>query len=335
MPEHDPLASKSEPEASTGEFDFATPPGENPRVKKRSLRLKTENKLRTVNKTASLTRKLEREASPRSAAAAATPEPPVHDDDDEAGELVSPPNPATTSQPTISKPAQPGGTKTETTSPHGTRPATFYYSTGANKNKNKETAAPMKTTTAPSAPTASAAPTQTPSSTRAAASPTRPATVMDYRANMERQAREQKSIGSILAIVVYVLIGFFVLGAGLAGYGLYSLSKRIEGQSVTIADLDKRYSAESQKLGTQIQQLGAQLQAADENLAQAQVQIGHQQALLLQEQEEINKLIAANDNTAMALRQERAARADEEADLRARIRSLEYRNGSSTTTQRY
>ena len=169
--------------------------------------------------------------------------------------------------------------------------------------------------------------TPTPSSTTAQpSSPIRPATVVDYRTNMERQAREQKSIGNLLAIVVYVLIGFFVLGSSLAGYGIYALSKQIKKQSLTIDEVDKRYAAENQKLD-------ARLQATLDTLTQAQAQIGRQQALILQEQEAINKLAAANEATASALRQERAARADEESTLRARIRDLEYHGGP--TTQRY
>jgi hypothetical protein len=170
--------------------------------------------------------------------------------------------------------------------------------------------------------------TPTPSSTTTQSSPlpARTSTVHDYRTNLERQSREQKSICSLLSILVYVLIGFFVLGSSLAGYGIYALSKQIKQQSLTIGDLDKKYASENQKLDER-------LQATLDNLTQAQAQIGRQQALILQEQEAINKVSAANDANAAALRQERAARAEEEADLRARIRDLEYHGGS--TTQHY
>ncbi|MCE0499297.1 MAG: hypothetical protein LV481_15260 [Methylacidiphilales bacterium] len=243
---------------------------------------------------------------------------PTRDEEDESEEAVR--QQAASTQSHVTTTIRTGST-TPTTSPHGTRPATLYYSTGANKDKNKETASPMKSTT----PTPSSATTQPSSPARSTTSPVRPATVVDYRTNMERQAREQKSIGNLLAIVVYVLIGFFVLGSSLAGYGLYALSKQIEKQSLTIDELDKRYAAENQKLGTQ-------LQATLDNLTQAQAQIGRQQSLILQEQEEINKLSASIEANAAALRQERAARAEDESDLRARIRDLEYRG---PTTQRY
>jgi hypothetical protein len=70
-----------------------------------------------------------------------------------------------------------------------------------------------------------------------------------------------------------------------------------------------------------------------DTLTQAQAQIGRQQALILQEQEAINKLSAANEATAAALRTERNARADENSELRDRLKSLEYHGGS--TTQHY
>ena len=320
MPDNDSSAAKSEPEAAPGEFDFSTSTGENPRVKKRSLRPKTETAQIPKSGAESVARELEREAAPRQAQASPAP--------GANGEPVRPQASAASSQPHFASTARPDTTTTQTTtSPHGTRPATLYYSTGANKDKNQETTSPMKTTT----PTASSTAAPTPAPTRPAApasSPIRPASVVDYRSNMERQAREQKSIGSLLAIVVYVLIGFFVLGSSLAGYGIYVLSQQIEKQDVTIGDLDKRYAAENQKLNTQ-------LQATVDSLAQAQAQINRQQALILQEQEAINRATAASEANAAALRQERSARAEQEADLRDRIRSLDYRSSGGTTTQRY
>jgi hypothetical protein len=307
MPDPDRPAAKSPPEASPGEFDFALPSEENSRVRKRSLRPRTEVKLKPDDKTAPAARELERDALSRSVG--------DRDDKRESEERMRPPPASASGQPHFAGTARPDGMTTERVSPHGNRPATLYYSTGANKD-SKETASPMKSTS------------PTPSSSSAASSPlpTRAPTVHDYRTNLERQSREQKSIGNLLAIVVYVLIGFFVIGSSLAGYGIYALSKQIKQQSLTIGDLDRKYASENQKLD-------GRLQATLDNLTQAQAQIGRQQALILQEQEAINRLSAANDVNAAALRQERAARADEEADLRARIRDLEYHGG--TTTQRY
>ena len=147
---------------------------------------------------------------------------------------------------------------------------------------------------------------------------------MDYRANVERQAREQKSVGNILAYVVYALIAFFVLSAGLAGYGAHIIFKQLDDQSVTVSDLDKKYTDANQVLT-------AKLTATEDTLATAQAQIARQQDIILKQQEDINKLIAAtNDNTAAA-RTERATRAQETANLRERVRELE----NKATTQKY
>ena len=236
------------------------------------------------------------------------------------------PSPATTLSPspasggaipkaTTATPA-PTSTSSPSTSPHGTRPATLYYS--SHHRKDKEAPSPMKTIpTATPAPSSSA--TTLPSSlARSAASSPRPATTVDYRANVERQAREQKSVGSILAYVVYALIGCFVVGAALAGYGAYVVSVQLHQQSVTVSDLDARYAAANKDLN-------AKLAATQDTLGQAQAQIARQQDLIVKQQEELNRLIAATNDNASALKVEKQARTQETAALRARVRDLEYR----------
>jgi hypothetical protein len=153
---------------------------------------------------------------------------------------------------------------------------------------------------------------------RSATSSPRPATTVDYRANVERQSREQKSVGNILAYVVYALIGFFVVGAALAGYGTYVLSKQIHDQSVTVSDVDQRYALATKDLH-------AKLATTQDTLSQAQAQIARQQDLIVKQQEELNRLIAATNENANALRLEKQARTQEAAILRARLRDLEYR----------
>jgi len=205
------------------------------------------------------------------------------------------------------------------TSPHGTRPATLYYSSGP--AQDKETPSPMKSTPAATpASSTSASSTSAPRATTTAAS-TRPASVVDYRTNVDRQAREQKSVGGILSILVYTLIGLFVLGGLLAGYGIFVLSKQIDQQSVTVSDLDKRYSADNQALN-------AKLATTLDTLTTAQAQIGRQQELIVKQQDTINKLLAASEDNASAIRQEKAARAQETSNLRAKLRDLEYQGPS-------
>jgi hypothetical protein len=183
----------------------------------------------------------------------------------------------------------------------------LYYSTAPRPEKE-----PMKTTPTTSTPNGSAAPI---SSTRPATA-FRPTTVSDYRSNVERQSREQKSMGNVLAILVYCLIGLFVIATSLAGYGAYVISQQLHQQSVTVAQLDDRFASENQVLTNQ-------LKTTMDTVALEQSDLLKQQELILQQQNTINKLMAANDAAMSAIRDERSDRADEEAGLRARINRLQ------------
>jgi hypothetical protein len=179
----------------------------------------------------------------------------------------------------------------------------------------------MKTipTASTAAAAAAASATVLPQSTTrpsSASSSPRPASTVDYRANVERQSREQKSVGNILAYVVYGLIAFFVISAGLAGYGSYVIFQRLHDQGQTVSDLDARYAAANKDLN-------AKLAATQDTLGQAQAQIGRQQDLIVKQQEQINRLISATSDNESALRQEKQSRSQETASLRARVRDLE------------
>jgi hypothetical protein len=186
----------------------------------------------------------------------------------------------------------------------------------------------MKTIpTASPAPSSSAtaAPTQAARTTTASVGPaSRPSANVDYRANVERQSREQKSVGSILSYVVYGLIAFFVLSAALAAYGADIIFKQLHDQSLTVSDLDGRYAAANKDLN-------AKLAATQDTLSQAQAQIGRQQDLIVKQQESLNQLIAATATNDAAIKQEKQSRAQEASNLRARIRELENR----PTVQKY
>jgi hypothetical protein len=273
-------------------------------------------------------RELEHEAPPLSSAQARPeyqPDPPPDDEKPaEIKKIIEPARPAPSSipasKPSTSTVTRPTSTASKpTTSPHGTRPATLYYSSGPRKDK-EETTPSMKTT-----PSASPAPTPSTSPPRSTASTLRTASVSDFRSNVERQSREQKSVGDLLSILVYTLIGLFVLGASLSGYGAYVLSKQIQQQSVTVGDLDKRVTDENLALSDQ-------LKTTMTTLSEAQAQIGREQELILKQQETINKLISATQDNANAIKSERATRADETLSIRERLRDLEYRG---PTTQKY
>lgn len=297
MPENNTSPVQPEPEASPGEFDFAKSETEAPRMKTRSLKTPSVQPQVVLK--------------PRT-----TPSMP---EQTPAVERVEEPSPARPASNTTG--ARIASTSNPTTSPHGTRPATLYYSTSP--RKDKEESPSMKST--PAATPASSSTAQPSSVTRSAVSSARPAGVVDYRTNVERQSREQKSVGGVLSILVYTLIGLFVLSAVLAGYGAYTVSKQLHAQSVTVDDLDARLTAKNVSLETD-------LKSTMGTLAEAQAQIGRQQELILKQQDSINKLIAVSQDNATALKTERQTRAAETASLRARLKDLEYRGPS---TQKY
>ena len=271
------------------------------------------------------------------------------------GASTTPINP-TSATPVTSAPLK----SVPTNSPHPTRPATLYYSSQPRKEKEAAPAsAPVPMKTIPSASTTSNASTQpqtaarpTPASS-ATTSPTstarpataatttaipisstrqvppaasRPAGTPDYRANIERQSREQKSVGNLLSYVVYGMIAFFVMAAALAGYGGYVLSQRISDQSVTVSQLDSKYSAANKDLQ-------AKLATTQEALTQAQAQITRQGDLINKQQDKMNQLITAlNDNT-KAVTAEKQARTQENNGLRVRVRDLENQKPAATTTR--
>jgi hypothetical protein len=342
MPENQIPATQPEPDAAPGEFNFAKPAAENPRIRRRSLKTKPGSLLKPITGTPPAARDLEREAPPLSAEqvvkppsqkveevkvapvakiAEPAPAPPKVTPSVTSTSSFSPASSSTTPKATATPATSTSG---PASSPHGTRPATLYYS--SNPRKDKEATLPMKTIpTASPASSSSASATTLPSSVaRAATSSPRPASTVDYRANVERQSREQKSVGNLLTYVVYALIGFFVISAGLAAYGADVIFKQIHDQSVTVSDLDARYAAATKDLN-------AKLATTQDTLSQADAQIARQQDLILKQQEELNRLIAATSDNASALKTEKQARVQEAASLRERVRDLEYR----TSTLKY
>jgi hypothetical protein len=361
MPDNPIPAAQSDSGEAAGELNFAKPPPENPRIKRRSLKAK-KNASDKPQKSPSPAVQPSKTAAPAVApepAKATAPQPAADKPAPRAAAARPAENPATSRPPpaaaataaaiattaaTATKPFQPltGTTNpkiastavpSQTVSPHGTRPATLYYSSSTPRTKE---ASPMKPTPAPTPASSSASAVIPPTAaTRTAPSSPRAAGPVDYRANAERQAREQKSVGSILAYVVYALIALFVLGGGLAVYGTSVLFQRISDQSHTVADLDQHYAQANKDLL-------AKLTSTQESLDVAQAQVNRQQDLISKEQESLNRLLSANSDSINALKLEKQARMQEETTLRARLRELEYRvtnitptNTTSATTQKY
>jgi hypothetical protein len=365
MPDNPSPAARPESSSEPVEFNFDKPASDNPpRIKRRSLKAKA-SVLKPAQKPPTAARELERQAPPLSTEIAAGPDAPFPEASPNSPVKTAPvaritpisPPRTTPTAPAASPassagvsntPARRAATGTEPVSssesttarvaaktvsspttpaaPHGTRPATLYYSS----YPKKETASSMKPTTN-SSPAASS-----PASTASASSITRPATVgstaptrpsaanIDYRANVERQNREQKSVGNILAYFVYGLIAVFVIGGGLAIYGSVIIFDKLHDQSATLSDLDARYALKVNALNTQIT-------ATQDTLAQAQAEIARQQDLINKQQEDLNRLLTAMTENTTAIKMERQSRAQETAALRARLRDLEYR----TTTQKF
>jgi hypothetical protein len=328
MPENQNPATKSAPEAAAGEFNFTKPETENPRIKRRSLKAKPAGLIKPAAAALPAARELEREAPPLSSEPATKPAA-AQPKAAPAAKVTAVAPPRVT--PTVAA-STASASKTATTpsttpaagpasSPHGTRPATLYYT---NNTSKAETSSPMKTipsaSPAPSTSSASSSVTTTPvSSARPAATATsRSAPNVDYRANVERQSREQKSVGSILSYIVYGFIALFVLTVGLAGYGADIIFKQLHDQSATVSDLDAHYTKITTDLNTK-------LSATQDTLTQAQAQIARQQDLIVKQQEDLNRLIAASSDNDSAIKSERQARAQDTGNLRARVKELEVR----------
>ncbi len=339
MPDNQTPATQPEPDAAPGELNFAKPVVDNPRIRRRSLKAKPGGLIKPASAAPPAARELEREAPPLSleqvgkfrsqGSAEVKTQPAVKLTEPAPAPPKVTPSPATTPSPSPGAGAAIPKTSTATyasspsTSPHGTRPATLYYS--SQPRKDKEAPSPMKTIPAASPASSSTATTQPLSMPRSAASSPRPATTGDYRANVERQTREQQSVGNILAYLVYALIAFFVVGGGLAVYGADIIFQKLHDQSATVSELDQHYAKVTSDLNTK-------LAATQDTLTQAQAQIGRQQDLIVKQQEELNRLIEATNDNAVALKgekqarlQEIQARTQETANLRARVRDLENR----------
>jgi Spy/CpxP family protein refolding chaperone len=341
MSENPIPATQPEAGAAAGEFNFTKPESENPRIKKRSLKVKPAGLIKPNPAAIASTRELEREAPPR----AAEPAKPTSVKTEgimakPAAKIADAPpkvTPTASSTPTASPAVNPNttakiaSTATPTpsaNSPHGTRPATLYYSTPTRK---AETPSPMKTipTTSAASSASSSASTATPvSATRVttnASAPRASSPNVDYRANIERQSREQKSAGSILSFIVYGLIAFFVISAALAAYGANVIFAKLHDQSTTVAELDQHYTRLTDDLS-------AKLSATQDTLAAAQATITRQQDVITKQGEALNQLLAASNANDAAIKavkseteQEKASRAQETANLRARIKELEYK----------
>jgi hypothetical protein len=162
--------------------------------------------------------------------------------------------------------------------------------------------------------------------------PPRNSGIPDYKSNIERQAREQKSVGGILSIIVYCTVALLLIGGGLAFYGLYVLKEQVSGQAVTISDLQRKFDAKTTELQNR-------LLSTQETLNQALAQMNRENEVIVQQGEQINKLIKVGEDqaaalasvnsslntTAAALARERSGRVYSTEEIKEKMRHLENR----------
>jgi hypothetical protein len=366
MPENQIPATQPQAGSAAGEFNFANPESDTPRIKKRNLKTKVPGLIKPNPAALPAARELEREAPPVTAEQASKPvsvkteevmakaasKPVVKAAEAPTAPPRTMPSTSSSAGPTPAKIASTATPSFSTatgpaSSPHGTRPATLYYTSPARKAepakvepgkveapKVETKAEPVKAepvtkaetpTSMKTIPTAASSSSNPRIATTATASTSRPSVNVDYRANVERQSREQKSVGSILSYVVYGLIAFFVISAGLALYGADVIFKQLHEQSSTVADLDAHYTKLTSDLSTK-------LSATQDQLTAAQSQITRQQDVILKQQEQLNQILTSTTANDAAIKAEKAARAQETATIRARLNKVEAR---TTAIQKY
>ncbi len=143
-----------------------------------------------------------------------------------------------------------------------------------------------------------------------------PSKISDFKKNADRQAKEQRAVGGVIQWIGYALITGLLMVTFAAAFGGYTLWKMVQAQSVTVAQLDSRYSSEI----TALQQSNQKLQ---EQLQQAQAK---QQDQITQLTNKIN-----DDETALRTTRQQidrdfsTLRTKEIADLKTRLHKLESR----------
>jgi hypothetical protein len=100
-----------------------------------------------------------------------------------------------------------------------------------------------------------------------------------FQQNVQRQSREQKAVGSLLSGVAITLIGGILLVAILAGFGGWILWSQIHKQSVTVAQLESRLSADIQETRKNLEETSSKLETVT-----VQTQAQKQQIVWLQSQ---------------------------------------------------
>lgn len=245
--------------------------------------------------------------------------------------IITPTAPAAVTKPTT--PVTPAPAKTTSTSATHTTSTTSIYSTPTRHHAPKETAkettkepaketapkitTPQHTAASTPTPTASTKPvtpiidTPTPTTRNSTMALNQPS-ISDFRKNAERQSKEQHAVGNVLTWIGYGLVAAVIFIAAMAALGGYTLKKMIDSQSVSIQQLDDRYSAQLAKSQEELTQMRTELDKMADQLATAT-------NLMAKQQEQLKRTAASADDSSAILK----ARTREIADLRARVNRLE------------
>lgn len=79
-------------------------------------------------------------------------------------------------------------------------------------------------------------------------------TFSQYQQNVQRQAKEQKAVGSVLSSAAIILAAFILIVGILAGFGGWVLWRAIQNQSTTVAQLQTKMENEVILLKTTIKE---------------------------------------------------------------------------------
>jgi hypothetical protein len=96
-----------------------------------------------------------------------------------------------------------------------------------------------------------------------------------YQQNVQRQSKEQKSVGTLLKIVGFVLIAGLLTVGGLAGYGGWILSRQIQEQSVSITELETKMAAEILSLRNNLRDANTILEDLNTSLQSQKLRATH------------------------------------------------------------
>lgn len=145
----------------------------------------------------------------------------------------------------------------------------------------------------------------------------RPGAPADFRRNVQRQVREQRTVGSILGIFVALIALLLVAGLCFAGYGAYILFQDLGAQKVSTSQMRSALRGDIE-----------QLQAAQEK---ARKDLRIIQDALIDQQEDTARLADSVgfrlDKIQDAVNEEQRARQSETLLLRRRAAELEQKIG--------